>query len=153
MGKPKRCRPQSQRVLSELPSSIELSKVEAQYLTIGIQRLQSRVHAVIALLNLVECRVVDRLVLKRRSVFYHRDAADEELVGRASEHGISCHARERLVMHVLLHAHGDLLLTVSAELESTRLGDAVNLFDGAEQDALEVPQTPEGGGVHRKLLV
>ena len=107
-------------------------------LTIGIQRDQPGVHAVVALLNLREDRLVNRLEDERGRIFYPWDAAKEELVGLSGENSISCHAHERLVMHELLHAHLHLLVAVSDQVESARLGNSVNFPYAAENNAFEV---------------
>ena len=129
------------------------SEGEAPSLTIGIQRVQPGVHAVVALLNFREDRLVNRLEDERGRIFYPRDAAKEELVGLSGENSISCHARERLVMHELLHAHLHLLLAVSDQLESARLGNAVNFPYAAKDNAFEVAETSQGGSMERQRLV
>ena len=61
------------------------SKGEAQFLTIGIQQVQPGVHAVVALLNFREGRLVNRLEDERGRVFFPRNAAKEDLVRLSGE--------------------------------------------------------------------
>ena len=110
-------------------------------------------HAVVALLNFREDRLVNRLEDERGRIFYPRDADKEELVGLSGENSISCHARERLVMHELLHTHIHPLLAVSDQLESSRLEDSVNFPYAAKDNAFEVAKTSQGGSVDRQRLV
>ena len=126
---------------------------EALSLTIGIQRVQPGVHAVVALLKFREDRLVNRLEDERGRTFHPRDAAKEELVGLSSENSVSCHARERLVMHELLHANLHLLLAVSDQLESPRLGDSVNFPSAAKDNAFKVAEASQGGSVDRQRPV
>ena len=130
------------------------SKGGAPFLTIGIQRVQPGAYAVVALLNFREDRlVINRLEDERGRVFYPRNAAKEELVGLFGEDFISCHARELLVVHELLHAHLHLLLAISDQLESSPLGDSVNFPYAAKDNAFEVAETSHGGSVDRQRLV
>ena len=129
------------------------SKGGAPFLTIGMQRVQPGVHAVVALLNFQEGLLVNRLEDERGRVFYPRNAAKEELVRLSGEDFISCHARELLVMHELLHAHLHLLLAVSDQLENAPLGDSVNFPYAAKDNAFEVAETSQGGSVDWQRLV
>ena len=74
-------------------------------------------------------------------------------MGLSDENSISYHARERLVMHELLHAHLHLLLAVSNQLESVRLGNSVNFPYAAKDNAFEVAETSQSGSMDRQRLV
>ena len=74
-------------------------------------------------------------------------------MGLSGENSISCHARERLVMHELLHAHLHLLLAVSDQLESARLGNSANFPYAAKDNAFEVAENSQGGSMDRQRLV
>ena len=56
-------------------------------------------------------------------------------------------------MHELLHTHIHLLLAVSDQLESSRLGDSVNFPYAAKDNAFEVAETSQGGSVDQQRLV
>ena len=73
-------------------------------------------------------------------------------MGLSDENSISCHARERLVIHEILHAPLHLLLAVSNQLESVRLGNSVNFPYAAKDNAFEVAETLQGGSMDRQRL-
>lgn len=108
---------------------------------------------VVAVLDFSEGLRLHRLQIERGGILDDWDAANEELVGLASENSRARHAREHLVMHEVLHPHRHPQLAVLLQEEGPRLGDSVDLLHLGKDNAFKVPEITEGGCVHGQRLV
>ena len=108
---------------------------------------------VVAVLDFSEGLRLHRLQIERGGILDDWDAANEELVGLASENSRARHAREHLVMHEVLHPHRHPQLAALLQEEGPRLGDSVDLLHLGKDNAFKVPEIAEGGCVHGQRLV